>query len=150
MPDQSLRVDFYVLESKTETARQHFTCKIAEKAYQEQHRVMILTNDSTQSQTLNSLLWTFSDESFVPHALSPDESISVLIQDKHSDYKNLKNYAIVINLSDELIAPNTVGSLNLQRIIEIVDAQPEVKRCARNKYKYYREKNIELHSHTIK
>jgi len=68
------QVDFYVL-SQTDTAAKHtYACRIANKAFGQGMTVFIATEDAAQSQMLDKLLWTFAQNSFVPHVVCDDFS----------------------------------------------------------------------------
>ena len=64
------KVDFYVLGTSGDRARQHFACRLAEKAYRLDNTIHIRTIDQRAAEQLDELLWTFRDGSFVPHELS--------------------------------------------------------------------------------
>ena len=62
-PDVS-RVDFYILSTSGELARQQFACRLAEKAYKLKHNVHIHVANQESARRLDDLLWTFRDGSF--------------------------------------------------------------------------------------
>src|SRR5487761_443809 len=65
--EQSLRVDFYVIEGAAAAARLRVACRLAEKAYLASQRALIWHTDRAELEALDELLWTFADGSFVPH-----------------------------------------------------------------------------------
>jgi len=67
------RVDFYVLKSAAAKQRWAFACRLAEKAYLKDLRVVIVNDSLSDAQALDDMLWTFNDRSFVPHQLCTDE-----------------------------------------------------------------------------
>ena len=68
-----LRVDFYILEEASGKARLSLACKLAEKAYLAAQSVLIWHTDLDEIRTLDEMLWTFRDGSFVPHdVLAPE------------------------------------------------------------------------------
>ena len=62
-----MRVDFYVLASAELADKQRYACLLANKAYGQGLTVAIRAVDGAQSDALDKLLWTFADNSFVPH-----------------------------------------------------------------------------------
>ena len=62
-----MRVDFYVLSEASAAARLKVACRIAEKAYLAAQSVLLWHSDRAELETLDELLWTFADTSFVPH-----------------------------------------------------------------------------------
>ena len=62
------RVDFYVMDDPD--VRQHgdLVCRLAEKAWRAGHAVYVRCGDRDDVERLDSLMWTFKDTAFVPHA----------------------------------------------------------------------------------
>ena len=69
-----MRADFYILEDSAATARALTACRLAAKAYAHGHQVYIHCQDQAAAMTLDNLLWTFKEDSFIPHNLA-DEPI---------------------------------------------------------------------------
>ncbi|MEE8343080.1 MAG: DNA polymerase III subunit chi, partial [Gammaproteobacteria bacterium] len=63
------RVDFYILPGKEPNGRQLLACRLADKAYQLGRKVYIHTDSHAQTEQVDKLLWTFRQNSFVPHAV---------------------------------------------------------------------------------
>ena len=64
------RIDFYILADSAQRSRALFVCRLAEKAYRMKHPIYIHTESEQQSALMDDLLWTFSQGSFLPHALA--------------------------------------------------------------------------------
>ena len=64
MPGQ---VDFYVRPETSPDALDNFACRLVEKVCQRGHHVLVVTASDTAARRFDDLLWTFRDESFVPH-----------------------------------------------------------------------------------
>jgi len=63
------QIDFYLLRQASPVAKFRFSCRIANKAYVHGMTVYMQTESEDQSKYLDKLLWTFSQESFVPHTI---------------------------------------------------------------------------------
>ena len=61
-------VDIYLLQDDS-LDRNHYACRLIEKAYRRQHHVYVQTSSQEHAETLDELLWTFKEESFIPHNL---------------------------------------------------------------------------------
>lgn len=135
------KVDFYVL--KNGTNKLQFVCKLLEKAYTEQQKVYVHTDNQADAHTLDERLWTFKDNSFIPHNLS-DENLKPEppIQIGHAN-DNMGRQPILVNLSQTI--PEAYA--RYQRIIEIVDEQNKAQ--AREHFKNYREKQCELSTYNV-
>jgi DNA polymerase-3 subunit chi len=64
------RIDFYSLEDGSRGDRFLLTCRLAERIYhsgQDPVRIHIRVTDPSQAEHLDRLLWTYDDQSFLPH-----------------------------------------------------------------------------------
>src|SRR5271165_1424616 len=66
------RVDFYVLKSAAAKQRWLFACRLTEKAYLRDLRVVIVNASLAEAKELDELLWTFNERSFIPHQICLD------------------------------------------------------------------------------
>ena len=97
------RVDFYVLKSSAVRQRWLFACKLAEKAYLLDHKVVLLHHDADEARALDELLWTFNERSFVPHSLSLDGQIDAATPVHLAlDSATMQGADLLINLTDRL------------------------------------------------
>lgn len=139
------RVDFYILENADAQARLKLACRLAEKAWLQSQKVLLLTPGSAEAQALDQMLWTFRDRSFVPHEIySPDHPprASVLI----SDSAQIPAEAdVLINLRDEV----PEGFERFSRIVEPVDGDPARRQSGRDRYRFYRDRGLAPDSHQV-
>ncbi len=63
------RIDLYLLNEGNFSEQIAFCCRLAEKALTQHSRIHIQTVDSLQNEALDSALWTFKAESFIPHSI---------------------------------------------------------------------------------
>ncbi len=158
--DHPLRVDFYVLEGTAAAARLKVACRLAEKAYRASQRALIWHCDRAELETLDELLWTFADGSFVPHDWltsngSPGHSDSrQQVADTSAEAPVLLSagsapaaaFDFVVNL-----APDLPPFLHLaRRVAEIIDGDDGRRRAGRARFKAYRELGINPATHTLR
>jgi DNA polymerase-3 subunit chi len=141
------RVDFYVLEGAEVRARLVYACRLAEKAFDLKQRVTLLTDSETDAQTLDNLLWTFRDRSFVPHELQPAHGHSQAVTPVVIAWSGQPplHRDLLINLASTV--PASYGSY--ARIAEIVDADGERRRTGRERYRYYLDQGVKPDTHNI-
>lgn len=140
-----IRVDFYLLSSTEQTAFGLFACRLIEKAYQRGHRIYIHCNNQTDAERLDELLWTYKDDSFIPHNLQgegpePPPPVQIGFEKEPRGFND-----VLINLADSI--PPFFS--RFKRVIELVAADEEAKLISRNHYRDYRNKGCELHTHNI-
>ncbi len=143
------RVDFYILPDDDSASLQKFVCKLAEKAWLQGQRILIQTNTPDESQSIDHMLWTFKDGSFIPHAALEDGMTDDGIKAQpifisHST-DTRGEYQLMINLSSH--TPAQVDQF--ERIAEIVNQEPVRKQASREHYKRYRNQGYELHHHEM-
>ena len=139
------RVDFYVLSKSSEQARQHFACKLAEKAYRLKNTVHIVAGNRADAERLDELLWTFRDGSFVPHHIisapgDPESPITI-----GCDSDTVEPRDLLINLCDEV--PSAAESFT--RVAELVTSDQDSKQRSRKRYALYRDQGHEINTHNV-
>jgi DNA polymerase-3 subunit chi len=140
------RIDFYILADAAPGARDHLACRIAEKAYKAGHRVYLLAESAPHAARIDELLWTFRDGSFVPHERDTprsDPATPILIGEAGTGTPAAAD--VMINLA--AAAPDFFDRYT--RVAEIVDASPEGRQAGRERFRFYRERGLEPHSHNI-
>lgn len=138
------RIDFYILPDSATSSRPLLACRLADKAYRLGHRIYIHTESQEQAAYMDDLLWTFSQGSFLPHALveATGEPPPVLIG---HDAAPLAGTDVLINLADSV--PSFVS--RFERVAEIVDQSDAQKQVARERYRFYRDRGYALQSHNV-
>ena len=141
------RVDFYVLKSAVARQRWAFACRLTEKAYLKDLKIVIVNDTLADAQALDELLWTFNERSFVPHKVCLDEQSLDPATPVHLVLESAAIPAadLLVNLAPRL--PTQLQSY--QRIAEIIDADEERRRQGRERFKAYRDLKFTLETHQI-
>jgi len=140
------QVDFYILDDNAPGDRYLVACRLADKAFGQGRRVYIHTADPQDLRRLNNLLWSFRDQSFVPHGpigeSDPDITPVLLGCDRDPDNED----DVLINL-----APEVPGFFSrFRRVAEIIDADVQVKQQGRQRYRFYKDRGYPLDTHELK
>ena len=140
------RIDFYILDSPAREARFGVACRLADKAVQQRHEVLINTEADADSERLDELLWTFSQGSFLPHRLladttREDEGEPILIGSGREPGEG--SWDLLINLAPKVPAFFS----RFGRVAEVVGADEESKAAGRERFRYYRDRGYELNTH---
>jgi DNA polymerase-3 subunit chi len=145
----STRVDFYILEATEPNARMQFACRLTEKAYGLGNAVYAHAASDKDADSLDDLLWTFRQGSFIPHEplhkRSPAEEISAPVC-IGTPTACLQEGQLLINLTDN--TPEFAA--NFSRIAEIVDGSEASRKAGRQRFKDYKKLGLEPETHTIK
>lgn len=139
-------VAFYVLSSEDDQQRLLFVCKLVEKAYRSGSFCYVLTDTDAQAQKLDDLLWTFRPGSFIPHQLYAGELPAyenvILIGSVAAPESWQK---VIVNVSTQF--PEHIE--RAERILEIVDATPEIKSEGRQRYRRYQQLGLAPVTHNV-
>jgi DNA polymerase-3 subunit chi len=145
------RVDFYVLKSAAAKQRWAFACRLIEKAYLLNLKVLVLHDDLADAQVLDELLWTFNERSFVPHKLcadgQPADPATPVHLALHETGANGAALAadLLLNLGQALPA----DLQRFARIAEVVDADDQRRRAGRERFKAYRDLKLTMETHQL-
>lgn len=139
------RIDFYVLPDQKENGRALLACRLADKAYGLGHTVYVFTASEARAAALDDLLWTFRQDSFVPHERYPlvgEEGSPVLVGTAAPATVEAQ---VLINLADAL----PEGFERYERVVELVDQHPEVLTQSRERFRQYREQGCAPETHKL-
>ena len=140
------RVDFYVLQKNASGNRYMLACRIAEKAWQQGHRVLIHTQSGDDANHMDRLLWTFRDQSFVPHGLleTADRALNPVLIGSGDDAGDEPD--VLVNLTEQV--PQFFS--RFERVAECLDSEKSVRRGGRARFRFYRDHGYPLQTHEIK
>jgi DNA polymerase III subunit chi len=148
------RVDFYVLKSSTAKQRWTFACRLTEKAYLRDLKVVLLGDTLAEVEAIDTLLWTFSERSFVPHDIhggrpsgvpAPAAAATSAAVQLTQDLDSVGSADLLVNVSTRLPARLD----RFARVAEIIDADEERRRLGRERFKAYRELKFAVETHQL-
>ena len=139
-------VDFYILDSNDVRQRAQFACRLTDKAYRLGHRVYIHTASPEQTRELDDLLWTFQQNSFIPHAVFQANGDNTPPVQLGHDGEPDASHAVLINLAAEV----PLFFSRFERVAELVNGEESVRRQSRRRYSFYKERGYPLRTHEIK
>lgn len=142
------KIDFYILEVTSGQKSLFFACQLIEKMYQAQQCVYVHCHSKEEAERLDALLWTYRDDSFVPHALyhaAHDYPPPVQLGFGNMAPVLPKEY-LLLNMTQQIPPFHA----QFDHMIEIVFSDPSVQQLARDRYKAYRDQGCELHTYKIK
>lgn len=136
-----IRVDFYHLQK---APLEQVLPKLCEKAYATGKRIKILLGNEERVEFINALLWTYAEDSFLPHGSKKDgfvESQPIFI----SASEDNENNAQLLILADGA-TPSLEILSQYERILNIFDGNDEnALNNARNYWKQIKTLDGELH-----
>lgn len=140
------RIDFYSLEPDSPGDRFLLACRLLERIRASDLRALVLCPDREQAQHLDRLLWTYREDSFLPHGLVgavDPELTPILIS---ADGEPASETQVLLNLSNQI-----PGCLDrFERLCEAIDQDPVVRAGGRQRFRAYRETGYPLNHHQIR
>ena len=137
-------VDFHILDNKENLALLRYACRLIRKAYKNNFKVYVRTENDQDMIQLDTLLWTFSELDFIPHATveteSGQEPVIIGMIDRQGDSKT-----ILINLSTKMAEDYSSYS----RVFELIGNDLDVITAGRDRYRRYRKMNDQVNNHHI-
>jgi DNA polymerase-3 subunit chi len=135
------RIDFYThVDNKLQIA-----CRLAAKAHEQGLRMAVLCPDAATAQQFDRMLWTSPALSFVPHCeASHALAARTPIVFDHRDVPGSHD-DVLLNLRAEW--PQVFS--RFQRLIEIVTTDEQDREAARERFKFYRDRGYDIHTHNL-
>ena len=132
---------FYILGEQTLEARDHFICRLTDKAVRHGRNVFVHVDQEVDAVRFDELLWVFRAESFVPHEIQHADSQidgcpvhigwDTPIQDQHD---------IIINASNRL--PGFFSRFS--RLVEVVVQEDIILKYTREHYRFLSDRGYAI------
>ena len=141
------RVTFYLLADDHPLSPEQFACRLIDKAWRSGLPMHIHTDNEERCQFLDQLLWSWREDSFLPHAIINNDG-----SDQHCPITlgftqpTIIQKPLLINLSPEV----PTFFRDFSRVCEVVVQHPDQKAISRAKFRSYRQAGIEPEVHTMK
>ena len=122
-----------------------YACRLVRKARAAQCKIVLLGKDSSELTQLDQLLWSFSEQDFIPHVHAGDPLAAqtpVILTD--SEAVELPHHHVLINLSGN--TPEHFA--RFERMFEIISSDEADKAAGRDRYRFYKERGYPL-SHFV-
>ena len=137
------RVGFYVVQAADQAQRMQVAARLADKAFQQGHRIFINAVDESQARSLDELLWSFRPASFLPHGLHGQEHADSIAIGWGQEPENHTD--LLINL--QLNIPRFFS--RFARVAEVVTQDPASLEALRESWKFYQERGYQLEKHDL-
>ncbi len=139
------RVDFYLQKNGPPGARLRLCCRLVERILGAGRQILIHCPDRGLAGRLDELLWTFREDSFIPHGLisATDPALTPVVISPDGSPED--RCQVLINLD---LAPPPFAA-RFERLCEPLDPDPAVLQAARQRWAHYRAQGWELGHHDI-
>ncbi len=138
-------VDFYVLSGRRDGERLRFACRLTEKIWKMGHRIFVHSPDPSAANVMDNLLWTFKDDSFVPHCVDTGERAPLEPIIIGRGQAPAADCEVLVNLAEDV--PD--WAMNFMRIAELIPPDDIGKAHGRERFRHYRSQGCEVRTHAI-
>lgn len=135
------RVDFYHLQKQT---LDEVLPKLLQKAYASGHHVLVKVGTAERVEFINNALWTFSDESFLPHGSRKDGQADNQPIWLTSENDNANNASYLFLVDGAEVDVKTAEKY--ERLFNVFDGNAQnLLEQARNLWKIFKDAGFEVH-----
>lgn len=135
------RIDFHVLPEDG-NRRQHdqYLCRMVEQLWRGGRTVHLHCADADTQTALDDLLWTFSDTSFLPHAVADSpEAAGVRVTLGHGDARPA-SAEVLVNLQAQV--PEFFSQFEI--VVETTGPDDAARAAARLRYRFYKDRGYPI------
>lgn len=134
-----MRLEFYAIEKPRFRGKPlELVCVLAQKSFESNTPVLLLVDSLEYAEALDELLWSYSDDAFVPHQIAgdpDDDDCPVLIVPPGVD---TPARPLLVNLR-QLPADHQ----GVARIIELIPDDDSEKQAARQRWSAYKQRGLD-------
>lgn len=141
MPNKFLST-IYFIEARI-NGKHRLLCRIVEHFYDKGKKVQMIAHSDQMAQVLDKVLWSFSQDTFIPHKIATSKESNSLTEPVIITVgeDKLDNYEILIY--DEMV--NLEFANNYSHIIHfVVTDDPDLRNASRSIWKKAKENNIHV------
>ncbi len=140
-----MRADFYLIaKPRFRDQPLLLVCELARRGHDSGKPMLILARDQPQAEAIDDLLWSFDPDAYIPHQIAreddPCEDVPVLIA---SPEIAAALRPLTLNLRDQAVDGP------VERILEVVPADPTAREPLRQRWRAYQARNFQLNKHDM-
>jgi DNA polymerase-3 subunit chi len=144
----TVAVEFHILEGSDLRALDHTICARIAQCVSDGHTVCVVTDSLASAERVDTALWTFSDQSFVPHDLA-DRADARTGQPPLPSVVITTGRCVPADILVNLAPTVPEGFESFHRIMEFVDADPTRRDAGRRRFVAYRDRGHPPQTHKV-
>ncbi len=137
------KIDFHILPTSQNQERLTYVVRLAQKALNQNHQVLISVADEQTMQLVSDALWQAIPESFLAHTFISESNYSLQIGTAEDCGKH---HDILINLSTSI--PTYFS--RFERVFEVVSQHKDILPASRERYRYYSDHGYKISRHDLR
>ncbi len=135
------RVDFHF----NAPDKLHYGCRLVRKIYRAGGKVLVWCEDAVALARFDQMLWTFSEQDFIPHVAAGDPlapETPVLLT---AEALEAPHHEVLVNLGVQ--TPPMFSRFD--RLIEVVASEDADRALARERWRFYKDRGYPMNSHDL-
>jgi DNA polymerase-3 subunit chi len=136
-------IDFHVLPAQARRQHDVCVCELIERTWQAGRQIYVHCLDEDMTTSIDELLWTFHDTSFVPHAVAGAADAVTAKVLLGSGIAAPESMDVLLNLHTEVPAFFS----QFEQVIETTGHDEHTRQLARERYRFYKDRGYPLTTH---
>lgn len=133
-------IEFHILPDQARRQHDICVCELIERTWQAGRQVYVHCLDDDMAASLDELLWTFHDTSFVPHARADAAEAAHAGVILGSTPQAPDSMDVLVNLHPEV--PGFFSQF--EQVIETTGHDDHSRQQARERYRFYKDRGYQL------
>lgn len=143
------KVNFYKVQGDLEAVLA-LTCRLVERAWQQDTEVLIHTDDEQTALRLSDTLWDWSASSFLPHRLQAIGPEKIQLHAGPADTDDVEEiigeqHGLLVNLAEQ--TPRWFARFDI--LCEFVHGDEALLTSKRDRYRFYKDRGYPLQYHDM-
>jgi len=122
-----------------------YGCRLVRKIYRARHKVLVWCDDAVRLDEFDRLLWTFSQQDFIPHVGAGDPLAAETPVLLAAEPVETPFHEVLVNLGSAM--PPMFSRFD--RLIEVVASGEADREAARERWRFYRDRGYPLERHDL-
>ncbi len=135
------RVDFHFNAAD----KLRYGCRLVRKIYHARHKVLVWCDDAVRLDEFDRMLWTFSQQDFIPHVGAGDPLAAETPVLLAAEPIETPFHEVLVNLG--CATPPMFSRFD--RLIEVVASGQADREAARERWRFYRDRGYPLGRHDL-
>jgi DNA polymerase-3 subunit chi len=122
-----------------------YGCRLVRKVYRSGGKVLVWCEDAVDLARFDQLLWTFSEQDFIPHVSATDALAAETPVLLTAEPVDSVHHEVLVNLGQQ--TPPIFSRFD--RLIEVVAAADTDRELARGRWRFYKDRGYPLQAHDL-
>ena len=122
-----------------------YGCRLVRKVYRSGGKVLVWCEDAVALARFDQLLWTFSEQDFIPHVSATDALAAETPVLLTAEPVDSVHHEVLVNLGQQ--TPPIFSRFD--RLIEVVADADTDRELARGRWRFYKDRGYPLQAHDL-